>query len=151
MSQPVGYNACFSGRLSGLLQWDQFEALWSSLAQSPDGWYVRDFKSAALPDAPMPGDAFKNWLAETEKFLRKRHREEYCGFLYVNDRDAPVFIKVFDPRKMGSSCGCSGHIMPRWTISRMPPERTIDEMAEEVRKEAAKQSPSLLRRLFGRA
>ncbi len=146
------YQALFSGRLYGILQWDRFARIWQYLQDNPEGWYVRDFRRKALPADPAPADEFRNWLAETEDFLRRRHREEYCGFLYVDNQETPSFLKIFDPRKMGTSCGCSGGIKPRWTLSRMPP---VSEGEGQVagRNDAARErntGSSLLGRLFGR-
>ena len=139
------YEALFSGRLVGILDWQRFEALWSHLHERAEGWYVRDFSRRDVPPAPMPADAFRAWLAETEGFLRRRHREDYCGFLYADDAREPSFIKVFDPRKMGSACGCSGKVEPRWTISRAAPPAPGEEAAA-----APAPAPSFLARLFGR-
>ena len=145
-----GYREKFTGRLIGLLQWAQFEALWARLAERSEGWYVRDFREKTLPEAPMPPEAFRQFLSEAEDFLRRRHREDYCGFLYVDDPDDPTFMKVFDPRKMGSACGCGGTVVPRWTISRMPPQPVGEEAeAQSGKEEPAARRPSLLRRLFG--
>lgn len=143
------YREVFSGRLVGLLQWDQFERLWQWLAANPEGWYVRDFSSSRLPEDPMPAEAFRDFLAKAEDFLRRRHREEYCGFLYADHAEAPVFIKVFDPRKMGSACGCSGRIVPRWTISRMHPQPVPGVDDTEQPESGTASRMSFLRRLFG--
>ena len=41
----------------------------------------------------------------------------------MDDRKSPAFIKIFDPRNMGTSCSCSGElILPRWIISRARPD-----------------------------
>jgi len=126
MAAAASYEALFNGRLQGLLQWQQFEALWARLRGQPRGWYVRDFTEPAIPEDPLPDEDFLRFLDEAETFLRKRHRESYCGFIYLDDTTAPTFIKVFDPRKMGSVCGCGGAVSPRWTISRMKPELPAD-------------------------
>ncbi len=144
------YLALFSGRLYGILQWDRFARIWQYLQDDPEGWYVRDFRKSALPGSPMPADEFRAWLAETEDFLRRRHREDYCGFLYVDDQEAPSFLKIFDPRKMGTSCGCSGGIEPRWTVSRMPPVREETGAGEDGEDAGRGRGTSLLGRLFGR-
>ncbi len=145
-----GYLALFSGRLYGILQWERFSRIWEYLEEEPEGWYVRDFKQSALPASPMPAQEFRAWLAETENFLRRRHREEYCGFLYVDDQEAPAFLKIFDPRKMGTSCGCSGGIRPRWTVSRMPPVREETGTGEEGATPEQGKGASFLKQLFGR-
>ena len=126
--------------MKGLLQWSQFEALWAALRAEPQGWFVRDFKARAIPDAPLPPEDFLRFLDEAEVFLRKRHREEYCGFLYLDDVESPSFIKVFDPRKMGSACGCGGAVKPRWTISRMMPELTEELALAEEGEQAARRT-----------
>ena len=146
MSTRREYAEKFSGRLFGVLDWNDFSRLWDGLRRRPDGWYVRDFRRRVLPARPMPVDDFSAWLEETEDFLRKRHREDYCGFLYVDDKHEPSFIKVFDPRKMGSACGCGGEVTPRWTVSRARPGLP-EESAEEAKN--GEKGPSFLRRIFG--
>ncbi|HHN66567.1 MAG TPA: hypothetical protein ENK15_00830 [Thermopetrobacter sp.] len=113
---------------------------------APAGWYVRDFTTRGIPDAPLNERDFLTFLDEAETFLRKRQRAEYCGFVYLDDMQNPVFIKVFDPRKMGSACGCGGDVKPRWTISRMPPRPLPSEQAVA---QAAKRRGGMLRRLLG--
>ena len=142
------YAELFSGRLKGVLQWSRFDALWRALRDDPAGWYVRDFTTRAIPAAPLAEEEFRTFLDEAEAFLRKRQRSDYCGFIYLDDVDAPAFIKVFDPRKMGSACGCGGDVKPRWTISRMPPQPLPSE--RPVAQTESRQGGGLLRRLLGR-
>ncbi len=150
MSREKDYRELFSGRLYGVLQWDRFARIWRYLAENPEGWYVRDFKGSAVPLAPLPAGEFAAWLQETEDFLRRRHREDYCGFLYVDDQERPSFLKIFDPRKMGTSCGCSGGIDPRWTVSSMPPPSDETESRADGTPAGRKGALPLLGRLFGR-
>ncbi len=149
MTTAASYAALFDGHLKGLLQWRQFDDLWALLRGQPEGWYVRDFPSKKVPSKPMPADEFLTFLDEAEAFLRQRHREDYCGFIYVDDVENPNFIKVFDPRKMGSACGCGGPVSPRWTISRQTP-LLASEMGEgDPICRPSKQKTGLLARLFG--
>ncbi|GEM_PF-2801762 len=152
-NNTADYDALFKGSLRGLLQWAQFEALWARLRAAPDGWYVRDFKARGIPEQPLSSQAFLQFLDEAEDFLRKRHREEYCGFIYLDDLEHPSFIKVFDPRKMGSACGCGGAVQPRWTISRQLPRLADDggDTGGRNRKdtEGGSSGGGWLRRLFG--
>lgn len=116
------YWQAFQGYFSGLLQWEDMSTLWEQLKASPEGWYVFDTLQAP-PQSPVSSSELQELLNEIEVFTRKRHRHEYCGFIYVDDRNSPGFIKIFDPRKMGSSCGCSDElILPRWIISRARPD-----------------------------
>jgi len=152
MATASDYEAAFSGRLKGVLQWPQFERLWRRLRANPQGWYVRNFAGRHVPESPMKPEAFEVFLDETEKFLRKRHREDYCGFIYLDDLENPTFIKVFDPRNMGSACGCGGEVKPRWTISRMPPVLAEDGAGgDDAGQEAQEgQGGGLLSRLLSR-
>ena len=147
MAAAASFDALYHGYLKGLLQWRQFDDLWTHLRAHPEGWYVRDFSSKKIPDAPMGAEDFRAFLDEAETFLRRRHREDYCGFIYLDDIENPTFIKVFDPRKMGSACSCSTQATPpRWTISRLPPVLTADMTPPP---EETPRKKGLLARLFG--
>ncbi len=112
----------FNGKLYGVLMWKQFDAHWAWLNDNPKGWFVWQNGEAA-PSEPMSEHAFRNFLTETEIFLRKQDSAKQCGFMYIDAPSEPTLLKVFDPRRMGSACGCSGKvIMPRWTISSMKPQ-----------------------------
>jgi hypothetical protein len=59
--------------------------------------------------------------------LRREHQHNFCGIVYVDSREQPAFIKIFDPHNLGSSCSCSPTpIPPRWVLSRCLPERIDD-------------------------
>ena len=147
MAAAASFEALYHGYLKGLLQWRQFDELWAHLRANPEGWYVRDFSGKDIPDAPMSAEDFHAFLDEAEAFLRRRHREDYCGFIYLDDIENPTFIKVFDPRKMGSSCSCGTEpAPPRWTISRQKPELAADRAPPP---EEASHGKGLLARLFG--
>jgi len=47
------------------------------------------------------------------------HGEDYCGIVYVDNKQQPSLIKIYDPNHLGSSCGSSGAPppLPGWTIS----------------------------------
>jgi hypothetical protein len=55
--------------------------------------------------------------------LREEHREAYCGIVYADDLENPRLIKIYDPNKLGSSCGSSKNPPgPGWIMSRLPPD-----------------------------
>ena len=55
--------------------------------------------------------------------INQRRDRPSCGSIYVDALEAPTYIKIFDPLKMGTSCGGSHDpIMPRWIISHMVPD-----------------------------
>ena len=116
----------FHGKLYGVLMWKQFNAHWAWLAENPTGWFVWQ-SDDERPEKPMPENDFLDFLVEAETFLRKQDSAKQCGFMYIDAPSEPELLKVFDPKRMGSACGCSGKaILPRWTISRMAPSR-VDE------------------------
>ena len=113
----------FNGKLYGVLMWKQFDAHWAWLKENPSGWFVWQ-NGEAMPNQPMTEDTFGDFLCEAEAFLRKQDSAKLCGFMYIDAPNEPELLKVFDPKRMGSACGCSGKtIMPRWTISRMAPSQ----------------------------
>ena len=110
------------GFFSGVLRWPEMADLWARLKADPDRWFVFDTQGPP-PRAPLPAGEFLAFLDDVETFVRARHRHDYCGFVYVDDRCRPKVVKIFDPAEMGSSCGCSGElVLPRWLVSRLPPD-----------------------------
>ncbi len=112
----------FQGRLFGILTWAQFDAFWPLLSGRAGEWFVFD-PLATAPDAPMPAEAFETFLDQARQMLERRRDLSYCGAIYADDLQAPTFVKLFDPMKMGSACAMPGtRIMPRWTLSRLRPD-----------------------------
>ena len=147
MAAAASFEALYRGHLKGLLQWRQFDELWARLRARPEGWFVRDFSRRDIPGEPLSAEEFLAFLDETEAFLRRRHREDYCGFIYLDDIENPSLIKVFDPRKMGTSCSCgTDPVPPRWTISRLKPELAADTAPPPREKT---RGGGFLARLFG--
>lgn len=112
----------FNGPLTGLLRWPDWEALTRRLADGSDGgWYVY-YVGEGLPEAPLPAAHFARFMEELDRLLRADHQEEYLGIIYVDDREQPTFVKVYDPNNLGAACGSSGRrVLPGWTLSRVPP------------------------------
>ncbi len=142
--QDTGYRHAYEGWLSGLLQWSDLDGVLAGIAASPDGWWVYDTRSE-LPSAPVPPSSLAGRLDEILAFLKRHHRADYLGFVYVDDRAAPSMVKVYDPRN-ASSCSL-GTPIPVYTISRQQPERLPFDVAAAAEPERG----SLLSRLFGGA
>lgn len=112
----------FNGRFSGLLNWQDVDQLWEVLSASRDDWYVFDM-DGDLPNQCANATEFANFLSVTLAFLRKRLRGNHVGFVYTDNRVHPQFVKIFDPQKMGVSCGVSSaRVFPRWTLSMIAPD-----------------------------
>ena len=134
----------FRGPFYGLLKWHDMDKLWETLKASPEGWYIFDMPEVP-PCHPANAADLTIFLDETAAFLRKKHRQDYCGLIYVDDRDEAEFIKIFDPGNMGTACGCSTKtILPRWTLTRLKPDAPL--AAERL----VPQKSGLIDRLFDR-
>jgi hypothetical protein len=117
-----------NGKLSGMLRWEQLDALWLRVRAEPDGWYATQV-GEAVPAAPLDANALHHFVGEVDALLRREHSASYCGIVYADLPEQPSFIKIYDPNHMGSFCGCSSTpIPPRWVLCRCQPER-IDEPA----------------------
>lgn len=121
------FRAIYNGSLSGLLTWEAVEAVLAEMRARPDGWWIYDTRED-LPRVPVPASELPSRLDDMMAFLRRHHRADYCGFVYVDDKSAPRLVKVYDPRN-ASSCSLGAPI-PVYTISAMPPEALpFDETA----------------------
>jgi hypothetical protein len=110
----------YGGKFSGTLKWDQFDALFARLATAGGDWFVFDPTSDA-PDAPAAD--FAAALDEARACVEQVRGRSYCGAVFADDFNAPGFVKVFDPYKMGGVCGGSGErVLPRWIFSRLAPD-----------------------------
>lgn len=135
-NEPHPYLTAFRGSFTGILRWPQLDEFWDVLrAAADDGWYVYAIGDE-VPQAPVKKQKLLEFIDEVDALLRKEHQEDYCGVVYVDDRKAPAYIKIFDPNNLGVSCGYSDMPpLPGWIISRMPPaELSADTLMPANRK-----------------
>jgi len=112
----------FLSRSSGILRWEDMDAFWQDMQVATGDWYVFD-PSEDAPIAPLSGAALQAELKAAHKLVYARRELPMSGAVYVDNREAPSFIKVFDPSNMGSSCSCSTEpVMPRYIFSRAKPD-----------------------------
>lgn len=112
------FRTLYKGGFAGLLKWDDVGHIFDAVRGSPHGWWIYDTR-ADLPEALEDGERLVVRINEIEQFLRRNHKADYCGFVYVDSKTAPRLIKVFDPRN-ASSCSL-GTPVPAYTISRLMP------------------------------
>jgi hypothetical protein len=112
----------YKGYLSNLLKWEDLDAFWQTLRNHADsGWYIYAVGEVP-PQHPSTAEQLTTFIEEIDKLLHREHQEDYCGIVYVNDRESPSLIKIFDPNHLGSSCGPGfGEVLPGWVLSTMPP------------------------------
>lgn len=116
------YLEAFRGSFTSVMRWPELESFWDTLrAQADDGWYM--YAVGDTPPAhPSSKDELLIFIREIDVLLRREHEEEYCGIVYADNKQAPEFIKIFDPHNLGVTCGFSEKPpLPGWILSRIPP------------------------------
>ena len=84
-------------------------------------WYIYAVGEAP-PLEPASEMQVKTFLDEIDVLLRKEHDEDYCGIVYVDNKEHPSFLKIFDPNNLGVSCGFSDNPpLPGWILCKIPP------------------------------
>lgn len=116
------FDTAFRGRFTSLLTWNQLDEFWNTLLTGvDDGWYLYAV-GMPPPQAPRPRVDVVKFIDAVDRLLRQEHHEDYCGIVYVDSRERPGFIKIFDPNHLGVACGSSKHPpLPGWIMSRVPP------------------------------
>jgi hypothetical protein len=110
----------YNGRFAGLPTWDGFDAFWAKFEAAGGAWYVFD-PSGDAPAAPER-DVTGARAAAYSCVAQVRSRG-FCGAVFADDLEAPTFVKVFDPYRMGGVCGGSGdRVLPTWIFSRIAPD-----------------------------
>lgn len=124
MAEPVTepFLVAFKGRFENILRWEQLDLLWDVLgADAGGGWYIYAVGEPP-PTAPVDGAQFRKFLSEIFQLLQAEHDEDYCGIVFTDSREAPCFVKIFDPHNLGVSCGYSENPpLPGWILSKLPP------------------------------
>ena len=117
----------FRGAFTGILRWEQLDALWKTVQSHADaGWYIYAI-GEEVPQEPASPDQVKIFIDEIDSLLRKEHQEDYCGVVYVDNKAEPGFIKIYDPNNLGVVCGFSDNPpLPGWILCLMKPE-LLDE------------------------
>jgi hypothetical protein len=120
-SEDPFYTA-FRGNFTSILSWTQLDAFWDTVRQQADaGWYVYAVGETP-PERPLDADQVRHFVGAVDALLREDHYEDYCGIVYTDSKNAPAFIKIFDPYNLGASCGSSKHPpAPGWIMSRLAP------------------------------
>ena len=122
----------FKGMFSGILQWQQLDELWETIKTEPTGWYIYPVDET-IPRVSVDTDTLQRFIVDTDALLRQEHNYDYCGIVYVDNKIKPSMIKIFDPNRLGAVCGSSGSVvLPRWILSRIPPESLTDNPSEPL-------------------
>lgn len=122
MNESNSYVLANRGSFKGIRHWHELGDFWQHLEKLNDGnWFIYDTNKIP-PTNPVTTSDFSNFLKETDKLLREQHQEDYCGIVYVDDINAPEYIKIYDPANLGVVCGYSDNPpLPGWILSRLTP------------------------------
>lgn len=116
------FYVAFQGSFVGMMQWEQLDALWSTLRNdAAGGWYLYAVGETP-PVSTATAEQVVTLVTQLDALLRKEHDETYCGIVYVDNMLAPSFVKIFDPNNLGVSCGYSDNPpLPGWVLSKLRP------------------------------
>ncbi len=118
MGEVQPFIESFRGGFSGILRWPQLDELWAKLREDTGkAWYIYAVGEPP-PQQRSSAEQLDRFIREIDKLLREEHAEEYCGIVYVDDREDPGFIKIYDPHNLGVVCGFSDNPpLPGWVLS----------------------------------
>ncbi len=122
MSIEEVYLTAFKGNFTSTMRWHDLDAFWYVLKTfADDRWYIYAVGEAP-PEAMAEKAHFLNFIDEINALLHKEHDEDYCGIVYIDNKETPEFIKIFDPNNLGVTCGFSDNPpLPGWILSRVQP------------------------------
>lgn len=122
MSETPDYLQAFKGYFRGIKSWDDLTLFWDTLRQHNQGqWYVYATDERP-PASPLPATELEQFIQLADMELRDNHEEDYCGIVYVDNPEAPAFIKIYDPNNLGVGCGFSDNPpLPKWVLSQIKP------------------------------
>lgn len=122
MSIEEVYLSAFKGSFTSTMRWSDLDEFWQVLrSKADDNWYIYAVGEVP-PDSPVDKEYLLEFIKNIDVLLHKDHDEEYCGIVYVDNRQEPEFIKIFDPNNLGVSCGFSEKPpLPGWILSRIQP------------------------------
>ena len=119
----------FKGSFTSCLRWDDLSTLWQRLKQPShsNDWYIYAI-GENVPVATVSSEEFIRFINEIDVLVRREHDEDYCGIVYVNDKENSNFVKIYDPNNLGVSCGFSDNPpLPGWILSKTAPKALEDK------------------------
>lgn len=132
----MNYLDKFQSRFVGVIEWDDYNALFDTLTANPaNNWYLYD-TTAGLPSETIDAKNLVTQLKSIKSIIKTEHQERYCGIVYVDDLKNPNFVKIFHPNNLGKSCGSSEHPpIPQWLLSKIPPQDVVEKFAPPSQKQ----------------
>ena len=122
MSVKEAYVSAFKGNFTSTMRWPDLDEFWDVLkSHADDMWYIYAVGEAP-PESTVSKADLLNFIDRIDELLHREHDEDYCGIVYVDDKQVPEYIKIFDPNNLGVTCGFSDNPpLPGWILSRLQP------------------------------
>jgi hypothetical protein len=122
MSIKEAYVEAFRGNFTSTMRWPDLDEFWKILKrQADDHWYIYAVGEVP-PEKTSDKSQLLNFIDSIDELLHREHDEDYCGIVYVDNKETPGFIKIFDPNNLGVTCGFSDNPpLPGWILSRIQP------------------------------
>jgi len=122
MSIEEVYLSAFKGSFTSTMRWPDLDEFWQVLrSMADDSWYIYAVGEEP-PEMTVNKEHLLSFIENIDVLLRKDHDEKYCGIVYVDNKQTPEFIKIFDPNNLGVSCGFSEKPpLPGWVLSKVQP------------------------------
>ncbi|MBE9559202.1 MAG: hypothetical protein IMF15_00370 [Proteobacteria bacterium] len=122
MSIKEAYISAFRGNFTSTMRWPDLDDFWGTLKNhADDNWYI--YAVGEIPPDDTSSKAhLLSFIDEIDTLLHQEHDEDYCGIVYIDNKDTPEFIKIFDPNNLGVTCGFSDNPpLPGWILSKIQP------------------------------
>ena len=122
MSIKEAYISAFRGNFTSTMRWPDLDNFWGTLKNhADDNWYI--YAVGEIPPDDTSSKAhLLSFIDEIDALLHQEHDEDYCGIVYVDNKETPEFIKIFDPNNLGVTCGFSDNPpLPGWILSKIQP------------------------------
>ena len=101
------FTDAFRGRFTSVMRWHQLDEFWESFKpQVDDKWFVYAVGQTP-PETTTSKEKVLHFIDEIDTLLHEDHDEDYCGIVYIDNKEEPSYIKIFDPNNLGISCGPS--------------------------------------------
>ena len=122
MSIQEAYISAFRGNFTSTMRWPDLDDFWAVLKDhADDNWFIYAVGEIP-PDETSEKGHLLSFIDKIDELLHKEHDEDYCGIVYVDNKEAHEFIKIFDPNNLGVTCGFSDNPpLPGWILSRIQP------------------------------
>ena len=122
MSIKEAYISAFRGNFTSTMRWPDLDDFWGTLKNhADDNWYIYAVGETP-PDDTSSKAHLLSFIDEIDTLLHQEHDEDYCGIVYVDNKETPEFIKIFDPNNLGVTCGFSDNPpLPGWILSKIQP------------------------------